>query len=81
VEEEWIGEATLSDTNAVLLYYPEMAIQRFAADSFQQLLEYVENVQLVLPTETQHDQAGMVLRWIGSYVGKVQIQGYVNPAF
>ena len=33
-----------------------------------------------MAAETQHDQAGIVLRWIGSYVGKIQIQGYENPA-
>jgi uncharacterized Ntn-hydrolase superfamily protein len=34
-----------------------------------------------LAAETQHDQAGVILRWVSSYVGKVQVQGYQNPAF
>jgi hypothetical protein len=58
-----------------------MTIQGFASDSVQQLPQHVKNVQLVLPAETKHDDAGIVLRWIGSYIGEVQIQGYENPAF
>ncbi len=58
-----------------------MTIQGFATDSVQQLSEHVENVQLVLPAETKHDDAGILLRWIGSYISEVQIQGYENPAF
>ena len=48
MEELGIADPGLSDTNAVLLDYPEMTLQRFAIDCVKQLPEHAKNVQLVL---------------------------------
>ena len=38
-------------------------------------------MRLILPAETQYDQAGMLIRWIGSYVCEIQVEGYENSIF
>ena len=58
-----------------------MSFQRFITYQFQQLSEHSENIRLVLPGETKHDQTGVIIRRVGPYVGKIKIKGHKDPAF
>jgi hypothetical protein len=66
----------LADTDTILLNYPEATFQGFAVDRFQHLPKHAENMKLILASETQHDQARIAFRRIGSYIGEAEIQGH-----